>query len=187
MARIQYTNDENLSEQFVQGSDGRLNVSARSDSRSYYNSRDEQQTYSLVWADASTATGDHVLYWKNTDTTGKHLVISDIGMNSQYRADFQLLVVTGSATGGTAATPACLNRAAPKVANATALTAVTAPVTNLTTDVIIDHVSVDVGGHDEFHLEDRLRIGQGGAIAIKCLLIDTSPGLTWGVVYGYYE
>ena len=92
---ISFANDITNAQEVAQGSDGRLNVSSRSDSRGYYNSRDESEAYSLVWADASTATADYVLYWKNTNANGKHLVISAVGMNAQYRADFQLEVVTG--------------------------------------------------------------------------------------------
>ena len=185
--KIQYTNDVNLSEQMVQGSDGRFNVSSRSDDRSYYNSRDKQEAYSMIWLDASTASGDVILYWKNTDTTGKHFVVDSIGLNSQYRADFQLLQVTGTAAGGTSSTPTCLNLAAPRVAQATARTADSSAVTGLTEGVCIDFVSVTAGGHEEMRLHDRLRVGQDGAIAIKCILADTSPSRTWGVVFGYYE
>jgi len=187
MAKIQYTHDITSSEQFVQGSSGRLNVSSRGDSRSYYNSRDDQLAFSLVWSDASTATSDFIVYWKNTDTTGKHLVIDSAGINSQYRADFQLHAVTGTAAGGSVATPACLNRAAPKVAQATCRSAVSSAITGLSSVVIIDHATVPAGGHEEFRLDDRLRIGQDQALAIQCVLTDTSPGLTHGVIFGFYE
>lgn len=185
--RIAYSNDSTNADEQTRGSDGRLNVSSRTDSRGYYNSRDESESYSLVWADASTATGDHIIYWKNTNANGKQFVVTNIGINSQYRADFQLQAVTGTAAGGAVGTPSCLNRAVKKTAAATARTAVTGDITGLTVDVIIDHVSVEAGGHEEIHLDDRLRLGQDDAIAVECILTDTSPGLTWGVIYGYYE
>ena len=94
---IQFPNDTTGAQEFAHGSDGRLNVSSRVDVRRYYNSRDESESYSLVWDDASTATGDIVLYWKNTNTNGKHLVISSVGINSQYASDWQLKMTTGTA------------------------------------------------------------------------------------------
>ena len=184
---IEFTSDSSGSQENAKGSDGRLNVSSRSDSRSYYKSRFDSSAFSLVWADASTATGDYVLYWQNTDTTGKHLVIDSAGLNSQYAADFQLQIVTGTGGGGTTATPACLNRATPQVAQANCFTAVSSTVTIGAIDVIIDDVTVPVRGHEEFRVGDRLRLGQNQALAIQCIRTDTSPGRTNGVVFGFYE
>jgi len=187
MGVITYTHDVNGSIQQAQGSDNRLNVSSRGDSRSYYNSRDNQEAYSLVWEDASSEDGDIVLYWKNTDSQGRHLVIDSAGMNSAETADFQLLIVSGTAAGGTTAVPVCLNRAAPRVAPSTSLTAVTAPITGLNEDLIVDHAGCVAGGHEEFRLDDRLRIGEGGALAIKMNSTPATPTRTWGVVFGYFE
>ena len=184
---IEFTSDKTGSTERAQGSDQRFNVSSRSDSRSYYNSRDESLTFSLTWQDASTATGDFVLYWQNTDTTGKVFIIDAIGLNSQYDADFELWTVTGTGGGGTAATPVCLNRATPKTAQANCFTAVSSTVTVGAEEHRLDIVSVTALGHEEFRLFDRLRIGQDQAIAIKCDLIATSPGKTHGVLFGYYE
>jgi len=186
--RIGYQSDKSKGQDgTVMGSDGRFNTSSRSDSRSYYNSRDESETFSLVWADASTATSDYVLYWQNTDTTGRELVIDAVGLNSQYAADFQLQLVTGTGGGGSTATPFCLNQAKPKVAQANCFTAVSSAVTVGAIGGIVDDVTVSARGHEEFRLKDRLRLGQNQAIAIQCILTDTSPGRTRGVVYGFYE
>jgi hypothetical protein len=184
---IQFTSDSTGSLEKARGSDSRFNVSSRQDSRSYYNSRDKSQAFSLVWDDASSAAGDYIVYWKNTDTTGKHFVVDSVGVNSISRADFCLMEVTGTATGGVASPPVCLNRASPRVAQSTARTADTSPILGLTSGVIIDHVSVTAGGHEEFRLHDRLRIGQDSAIALKCHTTDTSPTRSWGVVFGFYE
>ncbi len=184
---IDYLNDITGSQQQAHGSDGRVNVSARTDSRSYYNSRDNQEAYSLVWADATSADGDQILYWQNTDATGKHLVIDSVGVNSDEVAEFQLLFATGTATGGASATPTCLNQAAPRVAAATARTAVTSALATITEGVIIDHVGVGAAGHEEMRLDDRVRLGQNGAIVLKMLVSPTTPAKTWGVVFGYYE
>jgi len=184
---IEFTSDKTGGTERAQGSDQRFNVSSRADSRAYYNSRDESLAFTLTWQDASTETGDYVLYWQNTDTTGKVFVVDAIGLNSQYDTDFELWTVTGTGGGGTSATPVCLNRATPKTAQANAFTAVTSTVTVGAEEHRIDIASCVAGGHEEFRLVDRLRIGQDQAIAIKCDLIATSPGKTHGVVFGYYE
>ena len=185
--RIGFISDKTQGTSETKGSDGRLNVSSRSDSRAYYNSRDESEAFSLVWKDASTETGDYILYWQNTDVTGRELVIEAIGINSAAAGDFEVHIVTGTAAGGSAATPVCLNRAAPKAAQSNALTAAAAPVTGLTLDQLIDTATCSARGHEEFRLNERLRIGQNQAVAIFCDLADTSPMTSRGVVYGYYE
>ncbi len=185
--KLNYTNDVTLNEQVVQGSDGRLNVSSRTDGCSYYISRDKQESYSLVWADASSADDDIVAYWKNTNAQGKHLIIESVGVNADETAQFQMLQVTGTAAGGATATPACQNRAAPRVAAATARTAVTDPITGLTDGVILDHVGVQAYGHQEMRTRDRIRLGEGQAIAIKMLVAPGTPAATWGVIFAYYE
>ncbi len=185
--KLFYTNDVTLNEQVVQGSDGRLNVSSRSDGRSYYISRFQQESYSLVWADASSADGDYIAYWKNDNAQGKHLIIESVGVNADETAQFQMLQVTGTAAGGASGTPACQNRAAPRVAAATARTAVTDAITGLTDGVILDHVGVQAYGHQEMRTKDRVRLGEGQAVGIKMLVAPGTPAQTWGVVFGYYE
>lgn len=181
---IQYTSDSTGSLEKARGSDSRFNVSSRQDSRSYYNSRDKSQAFSLLWDDSSSAAGDFILYWKNTDTTGKHLVIDSAGLNSENAGSFKLHVVTGTAA-GVSVTPVCLNQATPKTAQATAVEAAGTAITGLTSSFVIDHVSATAGGHQEFRLDDRLRIGQDQAIAIE--FEQGTTGRTWGVIFGYYE
>lgn len=182
---IQYTSDKTKSIEKAQGSDNRLSVSSRADSRSYYNSRDESLAFSLVWDDASSAAGDFIVYWKNTDTTGKSLVIDSIGLNSELAASFKLHVVSGTAASGASISPFCLNRATPKTAQASAMEAAGTAITGLTSIGIVDHASVATDGHEEFRLDDRLRIGQDQAIAVEFEQGTTSR--TWGVVFGFYE
>ena len=181
---IQFTSDSSGSLEKAQGSDGRFNVSSRQDSRSYYNSRDKSQAFSLVWDDASSAAGDFVIYWKNTDTTGKHLVIDSVGLNSANAASFKLCSVTGTAT-GTSVTPACLNLATPKTAQATAVEAAGTAITGLTASTCLDHASCVAGGHEELRLDDRLSVGQDQAIVVE--YEQGTTGRTWGVIFGYYE
>lgn len=181
---IQYTSDKSGGVEKARGSDNRFNVSSRQDSRSYYNSRDNSQAFSLVWDDASSAAGDFIIYWKNTDTANKHLVIDSVGMNSANAASFKLHVVTGTAV-GSPVSPLCLNQATIKPAGATGIEAAGTAITGLTSTGTIDHAAVVAGGHEEFRLDDRLRIAQGGSIAIE--YEQGTTGRTWGVIFGYYE
>ena len=187
MTKIQYTSDVSGSEQFAKGSDNRLNVSSRGDPRIYYNSRDEQEAFSLTWDDASSASTDFILYWKNTDATGRQLIISSIVICSIARADFELWVVTGTAAGGTATAPVCLNRASPRAAQATAITAVSSNITGLAEDVKIASASILGGASGFFQLNDTIRLGQDQAIAIKCLVNDSTPARTFGTLTAFYE
>ena len=184
---IEYKNDRTRAKEDMEGSDGRANVSSRSDPRTYYISRDKSQSFTLNWDDASTESGDYVAYWQNTDVTGKHLIIEGIEFGSQYGSDWQLQIVTGTGGGGTAATPVCLNRAKPLAASSNCFTAVSTTVTIGAVDVIIAHPTVGARSGQYFELKDQLRIGQDQAIALQCMLTDTSPGLTQGTIYGFYE
>ena len=181
---LQYTSDLTGSIEKAQGSDNRLNVSSRGDSRSYYNSRDESQAFSLVWDDASSAAGDMIIYWKNTNLSGKVLVLDSAGLNSEQAASFKLHIVTGTAT-GTTVVPLCLNQASPKTAAAIAVEAAGTAITGLTSAGVVDHASVTTDGHEEFRLDDRLRIGQDQAVAIE--YEQGTTGRTWGVIFGFYE
>jgi len=179
---IQYTSDSSGGLELVRGSDARFNVSARQDSRSYYNSRDKSQAFSLVWDDASSAAGDYILHWKNT--SDKHLVIDSVGLNTENAGSFKLHVVTGTAV-GTAVVPFCLNTATIKPAVSTAVEAAGTAITGLTSIGVVDHAAVSAGGHEEFRLDDRLRIGLDGALAVE--FEQGTTGRTWGVIFGYFE
>ena len=96
---IQYTSDRTGSVEKMQGSDGRANVSSRSDSRGYYNSRDEGQAFAIPFDFQSATAGEYGAYVKNTSSTGKTLVISGIGANSVEASRIKLWFVTGTAAG----------------------------------------------------------------------------------------
>jgi len=72
MTQIQVQNDVTNAFEPVKGSDGRMNVSARSDERIYYNSRDVEQTYIWTSFDAAAAVDEYIIFVKNTSTT-QHL------------------------------------------------------------------------------------------------------------------
>ena len=188
--KIKYSNDVNGNIQEVQGSDGRFNTSSRSDTRGYYNSRDESESFSLVYSDANCSAGDYVAYIRNDKTDGKHMVVRSIGLNSDSNTSFQLVTVTGTAGGGAVATTmANLNQAGvSKTATATAVTVVdsdTTPITGLTTAAVFDCANVVANGHEELRLQDQVRIGQDQAIAILCKA-GTSLS-AHGVIFVYFE
>jgi len=181
---IQYTSSKTKGIEKASGSDNRLSVSSRQDSRSYYNSRDESLAFSLVWDDATSEAGDFILYWKNTDTTGKQLIIDSVGLNSANTSSFKLHTVVGTAV-GVQVEPVCLNRASPKTAQAVTLEAAGTAISGIASLGVVDHTSCIAGGHEEFRLDDRFRIGQDQAIAIE--YEQGTTGRTWGVIFGYYE
>ena len=190
MAWLDFFNDITRAHERVEGSDGRLNVSSRVDDRAYYVSRDNSLAFSLIWKDAVSSALDYLLYWKNTDSNGRALVIGAIGVNAQYDAAFELYTVTGAITGGVEATPVCLNRTKPLAAAATARKAAdsgSSPVIGFTEVAEIDHVFCKAGAHEEFRVRDQLRIEQDGAIVIKLNTIATDPGITSGIIFGFYE
>jgi hypothetical protein len=184
---IQFTSDSNGCLEKMMGSDGRANVSSRSDSRAYYNSRDKAQTYSIPFDFQSAAAGEFGAYFKNTSTIGQVFVVDAIGVNSVEASRIKLWFVTGTATGGTLITPTNLNSASGNEAPAIAMEGASAGtgITNLTAAGVIDFAYVAATGHEEFRLGDRLRIAPNDAIAIE--YEEGTTGDTSGVIFGYFE
>ncbi len=184
---IQFTSDRTGSLEKMQGSDGRSNVSSRSDSRSYYNSRDQGQAYSVVFDFQSAAAGEFGAYFQNTSTTGKIFVVDSIGVNSVEASRIKLWFVTGTAAAGTSLVPTNLNKSSGNAATATAMEGASAAtgITGLTTDGLVDFIHVTATGHEEFRLSDRLRLGQNDAIAVE--YDEGTAGDMSGVIFGYFE
>lgn len=185
MARIEYQNDTNGSFQETKGSDGRLNVSARADQRAYYNSRDEGRTFTLIFEHTNAVAGEFSAYWKNTSLT-RTLVISSIGINTNENSRIKLHLVTGTATGGSTIAPVNLNPRIGHSAEATALQGASGDaVAGITSAGVLDLAAVLSGSHEELRLSDRVRLGEGDAIAIE---YDTgTTGDFYGVIFGFYE
>ncbi len=183
--RIQYIDDVGGSFQEAHGSSGRLNVSSRADNRAYYNSRDEGLAFSLAFEHSSSAAGQYSAYWKNT-SANKELVISSVGINAVENARIKLWFVTGTAAGGSSATPVNLNKTTSKDAEATVRIASSgSSITGLTEAGLIDLAAAPANGHDEFRLTDRIRLGQNDAIALE--YDKGTTGDFYGVIFGYYE
>lgn len=185
MPRIDYINDVTGSLQEVRGSDSRLNVSARADARAYYNSRDVEQTYTVVFDHQGAAAAEYSVYWQNVSKTDT-LVISSIGVNSVNASRIKLWFVTGTAAGGTVLTPTNTNKHSSSDADSLSRQGDSGDaISGLTTDGVIDFLAVGATGHEEFRLSDRLRLGQNDAIALE--YDEGTTGDFWGVIYGYFE
>ena len=184
MTQLQYPNDITGSIQIVHGSDGRLNVSSRSDGRAYYNSRDLKQTYSVVFDDPDCDVGDEFFFLQNDNTT-LELVIDSIGINATLVGSFKLQFDDGVMSGATTLTPVNLNHGSSNNAVVTCVGNALLTGTSIP-DGVIDHLAINVAGHEEFRLNDRVRLGQGDAISI---LYDrgTANNVVEGVVYFYFE
>jgi len=185
MSWIDYNNDITGAHETAKGSDGRLNVSARSDSRDYYNSRDKGQCYALTFAHTGAAAGEYSVYLKNT-STDKTLVISTLEVNAVENAQIKLWEVTGTATGPAEVTPKNLNLTSSNDATVQAMYDDGTAISGLSTEgTNIEHIFVPANGHGNVDMKDRLRLGQNDAIALEYDAGTT--GLFVGTIFFYLE
>ena len=181
MTQIQFPGDVTGAIQITHGSDGRLNVSARSDERIFYNSRDRGQTYSWSSFDATAAAGEYTIYLQNTSTT-LNLIIKDIFLTPGVAMTFKIATVTGTAA-GTPITGYNLNRNSGNDAQANAFG--DAAVTNLSEDTVFRVVGVPALETVEVEFHDALILGQNDAIAVECDV--NAGGLLYLSILGYFE
>ncbi len=183
--RIEFKNDKTRATEEVEGSDGRMNVSARSDERAYYNSRDEGQSYAGTWQHTSATSGQYSFFLQNTSTT-KTIVISEVGVNSTVSSRFKLHFASIVSAVGDTIIPVNLNKDSSNDAACTMLEDNSTTIATITLiGRPIDDIQVGTLGHEELHLEDRVRLGQNDAIVLEC---DTTAGtLAHGVVFFYFE
>jgi hypothetical protein len=186
MSEIQYRNDLTRALEYSEGSDGRLNVSSRTDSRGYYISRDQEQAYSLVF-DFQSATATEIGFYLKNISTSHHIVISAIGVNSTEDSKIRLVNVSGTPAAGTAITPSNMNVSSSNAASTTAFEGASAAtgITGLSVTSQIDRLRILSGGHQEFRLDDRLRLGQNDAIALQ--YFEGTTGDFEGVIFFYFE
>lgn len=184
--KIGYEDDISGSASTVKGSNGRLNVSSRSDSRGYYVSRDQEQAYSIVFNHPSSSAGQYSLYLQNTSST-LAFVISGVGLNSDLGANVKLWKVTGTAANGSAIT--AINMASSD--NAAALNCIEdgggTPISGITLGGALDYVKVPIEGHEELRLDDRVRLGQNQAIVLEVDAVTSGTPHVFGVLFGFFE
>ena len=188
---IQFPNDKTGAHETLRGSDGRANVSARSDSRAYYNSRDEELTFALAFLMTLADTDEDFVAWRNASAT-MDLVISSVDISVFEPVDVKFHVGTGTPAAGTIITPGNMNQASSKAAPTDAAVSAmegttTTPLTGLTSTAVVAYRSISTaqeGIHIEFH--DVVRLGQNGTFFGE-LEAASTPGFVLGVIYGYYE
>lgn len=164
MTQITYPNDITGSLQITQGSDGRLNVSSRSDTRAYYISRDRGQAFGVTFDDADAAAGDFIFYLQNT-STDKDLVIDTLDISTTVTGAFKIHFVTGTVSGGSSLTPTNLNRSSSNSAVVTC--SGNGALSGLTSDGEIEMVALGNTEHATLDMRDRVRLGQNDAIALE--------------------
>lgn len=182
MTQLRYDNDISGSNQPVRGSDGRLNVSSRSDERIYYNSRFEGQTYVWVSFDSAAAVGEYPIYIKNTSTS-QNLIIKEIILSPGVAMTFKIATVTGTPTSASI-TGYNLNRT--MSSNAAAATAHgDAAVDNVTPSQVIRVAMVGALATEHVEFHDALQLGQNDAIAVETDV--NAGGLVYIQIIGYFE
>jgi hypothetical protein len=189
--KIRATSTKTGADMEIQGSDGRMDVSARVDSRGHHNSREEGMSFSLFFEMTQAATGEFVAYWRNASPT-LTLVISEVHLSMAEEARAKLHFVTGVAASGTELTPLNLNKTSSRVAPddsvVMAMEGLTStPISGLTSAGVIDAVSIAIGSDfGTMHLDGRVRLGQGDAVAVEAEDIASTADV-YGTIYGYYE
>lgn len=98
MTQINYPDDVTGAIAITHGSDGRLNVSSRSDERIFYASRDDGDAYIWHSVDAAAAAGEYIIYIQNTSPT-KLLIIKEVVLSPGVDMSFKFVTTTGTAAG----------------------------------------------------------------------------------------
>lgn len=164
MPRIQYINDKTGSFQEAHGSDSRLNVSSRQDSRIFYVSRDNGQAYILRIEDDDAVANDIIAYLKN-DSKNKSLHVTDVHINSENAATFKIAFGDDTAATGTTVTPVNLNKSSSNDADVTALG--NGAVGGVAASAFFATVRVNTNGFEEWKSQDALILGQNDNIVIE--------------------
>lgn len=189
--KIQYSDDTGKGLAEVKGSDGRLNVSSRSDARSYYNSRDQHLTFALSFLMTLADTGEHFVAWRNA-SDDKELVIRHLDVAVFEPVDLKWHVGTGTPAAGTVIVPVNFNqgsgRSAPTDGSVSAMEGTTTtPLTGLTSTGVVNFHSI-LSIQDSVHVEfdDMVRLGQNDTFFGE-MEAASAPGFVQGTIVGYYE
>jgi hypothetical protein len=141
----------------------RLDVSARSASRSYYESRDEGQSFIVTSVDTTALAAEETIYLQNSSAQ-KDIVIDHMTISTDTNARFRVKFVTGVGSGAVLV-PVNLNKSSSNSADAIALGA--GSVTGLTDDGFVEHVRVPANTTYQIETGEAIRLGQNDAIAIE--------------------
>ena len=145
----------------------RFNVSARTADRTYYESRDEGQVYTVSIEDPGAVADEETVWIKNTSTS-KDMIIDNITIGTTALSTWRVKYVTFTTQPtGTSATPTNLNRTSSNVA-AAEVRGGAAGVANLIDGPTIVFINVAAGGQTVWDSKEALRLGQDDQIAIEC-------------------
>ena len=142
----------------------RLNVSAKTNPRIFYSSRDEGKAFNSISTAASIVAGEYIWYIKNTSTTD-NLYVKHIEFHSENAAVWKVWEVTGTAAGGSEIISSNLNLGSPNVAEATSRG--DGSVTGLTTVKQIGTHRNGANGEGEMAYDNALLLAPNSAIAIE--------------------
>lgn len=158
--------DKNLEESVVsEGGTHGEDVSARTSSRRYYNSRDSESTY--TWKAAHICLANKVAFYiKHTDADTT-LIIDSVQCKSTVDCEFIICMVSGVASGGSAVTGANWT-AGSSNASTTKSGALENNVTGLSSTGDIADIDVKAGVREIIQLDGAVRIPNGYALAIMC-------------------
>ena len=186
MARIEYKNDQTRALEESEGSDGRLNVDARSGSLPYHVSKHKGQAYAFVYEHLAGADAEYSFYLQNTSTS-KTMVIESVDINASALCSVKMEVVTGTAAGAGDVIPRNVNLASANDAVGVFKQDTGGAITGLTdSGSAIDYIQVGAGGHEELKLNERLRLGQNDAVALEIHSTATTSDV-FGVIFFHYE
>ena len=180
---LQHQNTNTGAFEATKGSSGRLNVSARADTRLFYNSRDKSETYVTTFSDPSAAQDTFSFYLKN-DSTNKQMVVHAILVSTTALMTIEMMFVSGNASGGNSLTPFCLNQFSPHIAQA--LARGDDSITGLTPIGGFGAAIIPANGTVEVTTGDAIRIGPGQAVALYNKLT-AGADLLEGAMTVYFE
>lgn len=144
----------------------RGNVSAKTNPRIFYASRDDQKAYNAIMDSSfSAAAGDYVFYLANTSSSD-NLFVKHIEFHSVQAVKWRIWEVSGTAAGGTTITPANLNLAS-GLSSSTICMGGGATITGLSTVKQIGTHRTEPDGDATMHYDDALIIGPNKAIAVE--------------------
>lgn len=141
----------------------RVNVSAKTNPRIFYISRDDGLSFNLISDGASIAAGDICMYLKNTSST-RNLFIHHIEFHSVEAVKWKVFEVTGTPS-GTAITPSNLNLGSGIPAEASAYG--NGSITGLTTVKQIGTHRTEAFGEGEMVYNNALILPPNSAIAVE--------------------
>lgn len=143
----------------------RLNVSAKTQPRMFYQTRDFGLGYVAVFDPISAAAGEHIAYLKNTSST-RNLFLTRIEFGSAEAVVFKVSKATGTAAAGETITPTNLNFGSNLTAEAEAMAGNTA-ITGLTTDGLVGVARTTANGEATEDYEGAVQLGPNDAIVAE--------------------